>query len=82
MSKTTYLKSAFKTLSRYDKITQARIVEAVDKIPQGDVKRLKTRNNPPLYRLRVGKYRIIYYINMDNDEVVIAKIDLRGDIYK
>ena len=82
MRKTTYLRNAFKTLSRYDKSIQARIVDAVDNIPQGDVKKLQTRNKPPLYRLRVGKYRIIYYIDPDNDEIVIAKIDTRGDIYK
>ncbi len=55
MRKTTYLRNAFKTLSRYDKTTQARIVDAVDNIPQGDVRKLQTRNKPPLYRLRVGK---------------------------
>jgi mRNA interferase RelE/StbE len=35
---------------------------------------------PPLYRLRVGKYRIIY--NFTEEEVIIVKIDTRGDVYK
>ncbi len=82
MNKITYLRTAFKTLSKYDKTTQTRIVDAVDKIPQGDIKKLQTQNKPPLYRLRVGKYRIIYYVDIDNNEIIIAKIDLRGDIYK
>lgn len=80
MSRVTYLKSAFKTLSKYDRNTQLRIVTAVDRLPQGDIKRLQANNELPLYRLRIGKYRIIYYI--DNEQTIIAKIDIRGDIYK
>ena len=80
MSKVTYLKSAFKTLSKYNRKTQLRIVDAVDRLPQGDIKRLQAKNELPLYRLRIGKYRIIYYI--DNEQTIIAKIDIRGDIYK
>ena len=55
-------------------------MEAIDKIPQGDIKRLQGEKYPPLYRLRVGKFRIIYHI--ENEEIIIAKIDTRGDVYK
>lgn len=75
-----YLKSAFKSLSEYDKDTRIRIADAIDKIPQGDIKRLQDQKHPPLYRLRVGKYRIIYHI--ENNDIIIAKIDTCGDVYK
>jgi mRNA interferase RelE/StbE len=80
MRKTTYLKNAHKTLSDYDKSTRKRLIEAVDKIPQGDIKKLQGEKYPPLYRLRVGKYRIIYHV--EQDEIIIVKIDTRGDVYK
>ena len=80
MRKITYLKSAYKVLTDYEKDTRIRIMEAIDKIPQGDIKRLQGEKYPPLYRLRVGKFRIIYHI--ENEEIIIAKIDTRGDVYK
>jgi mRNA interferase RelE/StbE len=75
-----YLKNAVKALEIYDKQTQKRIVEAIESIPQGDIKKMQGKRFPPLFRLRVGKYRIIYHF--DNDEIIIAKIDTRGDVYK
>jgi mRNA interferase RelE/StbE len=80
MRKITYLKSAYKVLTDYEKDTRIRIMEAIDKIPQGDIKRLQGEKYPALYRLRVGKFRIIYHI--ENEEIIIAKIDTRGDVYK
>ena len=80
MRKIIYLKSAYKVLAEYEKDTRRRIVDAIEKIPQGDIKRLQGEKYPPLYRLRVGKFRIIYHI--ENGEIIIARIDARGDIYK
>jgi len=54
----TYLRSAYKVLATYDADTKKRIVEAISKIPQGDIKKLQGEKYPPLYRLRVGKYRL------------------------
>jgi len=80
MRKITYLKNAYKTLSVYDKDTTKRIIDAINGIPQGDIKQLQGENYPSLYRLRVGKYRIIYHIEID--EILIVNIDTRGDVYK
>lgn len=42
-----------------------------------DIKPVKGQDN--IYRLRVGKYRILYeYINPD---IIIINIDVRGNIY-
>ncbi len=82
MSKITYLKSAVKVLENYDQNTRKRIIESIEDIPQGDIKKLQSNKYPPLYRLRVGKYRIIYRLVKAETELVIAKIDTRGDVYK
>jgi mRNA interferase RelE/StbE len=48
-------------------------------IPQGDIKPLKGSENS--YRLRKGHWRIIFsWIN--NEQVFVEKIDLRGQVYK
>lgn len=78
MRRITYLKNAYKTLADYNKDTRNRLVEAIEKIPQGDIKRLQGEKHLPLYRLRVGKYRIVYHV--EQEEIIIAKIDTRGDI--
>jgi mRNA interferase RelE/StbE len=80
MRKITYLKNAYKTLAVYDTDTRKRIIEAINGIPQGDIKKLQGEKYSPLYRLRVGKYRIIYFI--EQDEILIVTIDTRGDVYK
>ena len=80
MRKITYLRNVVKTLECYDEILRKRIIDVINKIPLGDVKKLQGKNHPPLYRLRMGKYRIIYHINAE--EILIVKIDTRGDVYK
>jgi mRNA interferase RelE/StbE len=51
--------------------------------PKGDIKQMQGFN-PPAYRLRIGRYRIIYeYTNIGVDQVLLIKdIGSRGDIYK
>ncbi len=64
-------------LSRQEKM---RIIAAVEQLPHiGDIKRLK--NHSSLFRLRVGKYRIIY--SVDNGKLIIYVVDAgnRGEIY-
>lgn len=51
--------------------------------PIGDIKKMQGLN-PTVFRLRIGKYRIIYeYTNIDGEQVLLIKdIGSRGDIYK
>jgi mRNA interferase RelE/StbE len=45
----------------------------------GDIKPLKGQGN--LLRLRVGTYRIIFEVSMEEDMVIILTTDNRGYIY-
>ena len=74
-----YLNQQTKFLSGCDIKTGKRIIDAINKIPTGDIKQLKGMKITA-YRLIVGKIRIIYVI--EKDTIVISKIDYRGDIYK
>ncbi|OCR99190.1 hypothetical protein CFT85387_08475 [Campylobacter fetus subsp. testudinum] len=49
-----------------------------------DIKALKGIEEPKLYRMRVGKFRVVFWIN-DKGELVIINVinaDSRGCIYK
>jgi len=72
-----YSKQAIKFLSRQDQSTRIRIVEAINRLPQGDVKKLQGQKS---YRLRVGDYRVIF--DKNGDILYIEKIDNRGQVYK
>ncbi|KIM10500.1 MAG: hypothetical protein KU37_09335 [Sulfuricurvum sp. PC08-66] len=75
-----FSKSFEKSFATYDKVLQKRLFDAISLLPQGDVKRLSGNDIPPIYRLRVSKYRILFY--KEADEIKILKVDSRGDVYK
>jgi len=75
-----YSKTFEKKFEKYEHKLQKKIFEAIEKLPDGDVKRLQGNDIPPIYRLRVSKYRVLFY--MDDVEILVLKIDSRGDIYK
>lgn len=72
-----YSKQAIKFLNKQDKPTRVRIVEAINQLPKGDVKKLQGEDS---YRLRVGDYRVIF--DRNGDILYINKIDSRGQVYK
>jgi mRNA-degrading endonuclease RelE of RelBE toxin-antitoxin system len=75
-----FSKTSLSYLGRLEKPLRKRIVSAIDKLPDhGDIKRLKGKKLAHLYRLRIGKYRIIY--RTEAEILKILDIDTRGDIY-
>lgn len=81
-------KSALSQLNLLDIDTQERIkgkILALRDNPYqnragADIKRLVSVEDPPLFRLRIGDYRVIYFIV--KDEVKITKIIHRSKGYK
>ena len=74
-------KQAVKTLKGLTRRVAENIITAIEKLPEkGDTRQLKGKRTLPLWRLRVGKYRIIY--QRSESETRILKIDTRGDVYK
>lgn len=82
-----YTKSAVKTINSLDSVNKLRIKDGIMGLneipPKGDVKQLQGFNTP-LYRLRVGKFRVLYeYTNINGEQILLVKaIGSRGDIYK
>ena len=71
-------KSVIKFVRRLQPKDQRRILNALYKLPDGDTKQLSRRNGE--YRLRIGKWRVIYEFRAD--VIFVMEIDSRGDIYK
>ena len=73
-----YSKAAEKYLDAQTKATQKRIMDAVDALPNGNVKKLQGRSG---YRLTIGGVRVLFdYI--DDTTVDVVAIGNRGDVYK
>ena len=75
-----YSKTFEKKFSKYDRKLQEKIFHAIQNLPDGDVKRLTGNDIPPIYRIRISKYRILFHMN--KEEIQILKVDSRGDVYK
>lgn len=72
-----YSKQAIKFLKKQDVPTRKRIVNAIEALPIGDVKKLQGVDG---YRLRVGDFRVIF--NHNGDIINIERIENRGQVYK
>ena len=82
-----YSKAAVKAIQSMDRPTKQRLKLAIEGLlqnpPVGDIKQMQGYSEQT-YRLRVGKYRIIYKVIVDIDGNIVYIIDIgsRGDIYK
>ena len=70
-------KSVAKFIRTLQEKQQKRILAAIYKLPQGDVKPLKSRKGE--YRLRIGDWRILFKYH--ENVIFIMEIDNRGDVY-
>lgn len=76
-----YSKCSLNYLESLEFKTRNRIVKGIDRLPSnGDIKKMKGKKVNNIFRLRVGKYRIIY--QAEKEQIKIIDIDTRGDIYK
>lgn len=82
-----YEKSAIKYLKALQKPQRELILQGIEKLThkpaEGDIKKMSGYKDGR-YRLRIGKYRVIFkYLNDTEIEILcIMDIGSRGDIYK
>jgi len=73
-------KTGLKYLAKLDKTKRSRIVSAIENLPdKGDIKKMQGLALSDIYRLRVGKPRILFL--REKDIIRIIDVDTRGDIY-
>jgi len=75
-----YSKKAEKFILSQGKTAAMRLYSAIERLPLGDVKRLHGQMKMQLYRLRVGDYRIVFFL--ENELIMVLRVDNRGDVYK
>ena len=73
-----YEKEAAKHIQAQDKTTRQRLKAAIEKLPDGDIKKLQGYKND--YRLRNGELRVLY--SVENDIITIKDVLPRGQAYK
>lgn len=73
-----YSRKATKYINAADKPTKQRLKMAIEKIPKGDIKKLKGTDAE--FRLRVGDLRVLFTYN--DDYVIVNDILPRGQAYK
>ncbi len=74
-------KTSLKYLEKLEKSLRSKIVKAIEGLlGEGDIKKMKGAGPPNMYRLRVGKFRVLYL--WEEDVIRVICIDTRGDIYK
>jgi mRNA interferase RelE/StbE len=78
--------SAGRQLRKLEAVVLKRIAAHIDGLqenpfPHG-VEHITGSGNPPLYRLRVGKYRILYMVDTSAFIVTVCGIGHRSTIYR
>jgi mRNA interferase RelE/StbE len=76
-----FTKVAVKFLLKQPHKQQERLLKSINQLPDiGDIKLMRGAINR--YRLRVGRYRVIYVVEEDMLIVQVLTIGNRGDVYK
>ncbi len=75
-----YSRTSLKYLSKLEVKIRKNIVSVIEKLPEaGDIKKFHGTSIEDLYRLRVGRFRVLYIWRAS--DIKILDIDTRGDIY-
>jgi mRNA interferase RelE/StbE len=78
MNQPIYSKQAEKAIDGMDAPTKARIKDGINRIPAGDIKKLK--GYVSTFRLRIGDWRVLF--EMTESGVIVKAILPRGEAYK
>jgi mRNA-degrading endonuclease RelE of RelBE toxin-antitoxin system len=76
-----FSRTSLKYLSKLEKQVRTNIIQAIEGLPEkGDICKMRGQSIQNIYRMRVGKYRVLFI--QQEDTIKILDIDTRGDIYK
>lgn len=72
---------ASRDLARLDRSVARRIVARLEELREDPLRRLRRLVNSPLYRLRVGDWRVIVEVDEHEVRVLVIKVSHRRSIY-
>ena len=79
-----YKRQALKFLKKYDTYIVNRLMNKIENtlsknfVPH-DAKTITNKHG--VFRIRIGMFRVLYWIDYDRNEIIITKIDKRSRIY-
>ncbi len=76
-----FSKTSLKYLAKLERQVRSNIISAIEGLPdRGDIRKMKGKSLQNIFRLRVGKFRVLFVREIDI--IKVLDIDTRGDIYK
>ena len=78
-------REALKFLMKIDKKNRTKIIQKIKELAKDPFPKysLKIKGwKEKLYRIRVGEYRILYYVDESTSTIFIFKVDKRSRVYK
>jgi len=78
-----FSKRSEKELKNFDKTIRERVMFKIEALVQNPFPRdsIKIKGEEKTFRIRVGKYRILYEVYSENRLILITKIDKRERVY-
>ena len=68
-----------------DKSLLKRLSDKIDELEKNpfpqDIERVESYKDVKVFRVRVGDYRILYFVDYSSSKIYIEKIDKRGRVY-
>lgn len=80
-----FTKEAQKTLLHLPRNTAILFRQKLEQLAEDDFESnldIKKLQNRAGYRLRIGDWRVIYELNVEESKIVILKIATRGEVYR
>lgn len=80
-----YSKAADRDLSKLPVHIAQKIILAIHNIkedPFSHIQKMKDRNHPPQYKIRVGEYRVIMILDKSSKVLLVDGVGPRSSIYK
>ena len=80
-----FSKQVKKFIEKQDKKTKKRFKDIFQKLAENPHREdidIKKMTNSKFFRLRISKYRFLYFIEEDKLLIVVEEGDSRGDVYK
>lgn len=76
-----FSQEAFGFLDKLPKLIRERIIQKIDSIRDTPFAYLKKLKGGKLWRLRVGKYRVIVDLLIKHNTIYVIRIGLRKNVY-
>ena len=74
-----------KFVKKFDNQTKERIKRKLLKLQEdpfpSEVERVEGHKSEKIFRIRIGDYRILYFVRYESNQIFIAKIDKRSRVY-